>query len=80
VALLPPYNEHLLRDFGALNLAMVVVLPPAELPARGRDRPDDPADRDHGDPGCPADPGLAPATATARLSLPLSARASAHVL
>jgi hypothetical protein len=26
VALLPPYNEHLLRDFGALNLAMVVVL------------------------------------------------------
>jgi hypothetical protein len=26
VALLPPYNEHLLRDFGELNLAMVVVL------------------------------------------------------
>jgi hypothetical protein len=26
VALLPPYNEHLLRDFGALNLAMVMVL------------------------------------------------------
>jgi hypothetical protein len=26
VALLPPYNEHLLRDFGGLNLAMAVVL------------------------------------------------------
>jgi hypothetical protein len=26
VALLPPYNEHMLRDFGALNLAMAVVL------------------------------------------------------
>ncbi|GAA0408468.1 hypothetical protein Acor_71740 [Acrocarpospora corrugata] len=26
VALLPPYNEHLLRDFGGLNLAMVVVV------------------------------------------------------
>jgi hypothetical protein len=26
VALLPPYNEHLLRDFGGLNLAIVVVL------------------------------------------------------
>jgi hypothetical protein len=26
VALLPPYNEHLLRDFGALNLAVAVVL------------------------------------------------------
>jgi hypothetical protein len=26
VAWLPPYNEHLLRDFGALNLAMVVLL------------------------------------------------------
>ncbi len=26
VALLPPYNEHLLRDVGALNLALSVVL------------------------------------------------------
>ena len=26
VALLPPYNEHLLRDFGALNLAVAVML------------------------------------------------------
>jgi hypothetical protein len=26
VTLLPPYNEHLLRDFGGLNLAMAVVL------------------------------------------------------
>ena len=26
VALLPPYNEHLVRDVGALNLALTVVL------------------------------------------------------
>jgi hypothetical protein len=26
VALLPPFHEHLLRDFGALNLGMVIVL------------------------------------------------------
>lgn len=26
VSLFPPYNEHLFRDFGALNLALAVVL------------------------------------------------------
>ncbi|HEY9230151.1 MAG TPA: hypothetical protein VIP11_26095 [Gemmatimonadaceae bacterium] len=26
VALLPPYNEHLLRDFGGLNLGLAIVL------------------------------------------------------
>ena len=26
VAMFPPFNEHLLRDFGALNLALCVVL------------------------------------------------------
>jgi hypothetical protein len=26
VAMFPPYNEHLMRDFGALNLALCVVL------------------------------------------------------
>jgi hypothetical protein len=31
VALLPPYNEHLLRDFGAANLAIAVVLLGAAL-------------------------------------------------
>jgi hypothetical protein len=31
VSLLPPYNEHLLRDFGALNLALTVVLAAAAL-------------------------------------------------
>jgi hypothetical protein len=33
VALLPPYNEHLVRDFGALNLALAVVLAGAALRA-----------------------------------------------
>lgn len=33
VALLPPYNEHLVRDFGALNLALAVVLAAAALRA-----------------------------------------------
>jgi hypothetical protein len=33
VALLPPYNEHLVRDFGALNLALGVVLLGAALRA-----------------------------------------------
>ncbi|GAA5142311.1 hypothetical protein [Pseudonocardia adelaidensis] len=33
VALLPPYNEHLVRDFGALNLALAVVLVGAALRA-----------------------------------------------
>ena len=36
VALLPPYNEHLLRDFGALNLALVVVLGTAAAVAERR--------------------------------------------
>jgi hypothetical protein len=31
VAALPPYNEHLTRDFGSLNLAMAVVLGAAAL-------------------------------------------------
>ena len=31
VALLPPYNEHLVRDVGALNLALTVVLGAAAL-------------------------------------------------
>jgi hypothetical protein len=33
VALLPPYNEHLVRDVGALNLALAVVLAGAALRA-----------------------------------------------
>ena len=33
VGLLPPYNEHLLRDVGALNLALAVVLAGAALRA-----------------------------------------------
>jgi hypothetical protein len=33
VALLPPYNEHLVRDVGALNLGMAVVLAGAALRA-----------------------------------------------
>jgi hypothetical protein len=36
VALLPPYNEHLLRDFGALNLALVVLLGTAAAIAERR--------------------------------------------
>jgi hypothetical protein len=31
VALLPPYNEHLVRDVGALNLALTLVLGAAAL-------------------------------------------------
>lgn len=31
VALLPPYNEHLVRDVGGLNLALAVVLAAAAL-------------------------------------------------
>jgi hypothetical protein len=33
VALLPPFNEHLVRDVGALNLALAVVLAGAALRA-----------------------------------------------
>jgi hypothetical protein len=33
VALLPPYNEHLVRDVGALNLGLAVVLAGAALRA-----------------------------------------------
>lgn len=33
VALLPPYNEHLVRDVGALNLALAVVMAGAALRA-----------------------------------------------
>jgi hypothetical protein len=33
VAMLPPYNEHLVRDVGALNLALAVVLAGAALRA-----------------------------------------------
>jgi hypothetical protein len=33
VALLPPYNEHLVRDVGALNLALAAVLVGAALRA-----------------------------------------------
>jgi hypothetical protein len=33
VGLLPPYNEHLVRDVGALNLALAVVLAGAALRA-----------------------------------------------
>jgi hypothetical protein len=33
VALLPPYNEHLVRDVGALNLALAAVLAGAALRA-----------------------------------------------
>ena len=36
VALLPPHNEHLLRDFGGLNLAMVIILGTAAAVAEGR--------------------------------------------
>ncbi|MEO3875723.1 hypothetical protein ABGB18_43665 [Nonomuraea sp. B12E4] len=36
VTFLPPYNEHLLRDFGAMNLAMVVVLGTAAAIAERR--------------------------------------------
>lgn len=36
VALLPPYNEHLVRDVGALNLALVVVLGVAAVTADRR--------------------------------------------
>lgn len=42
VGLLPAYNEHLLRDFGGMNLAMAVVFGAAAVtpePAAGRDRP-----------------------------------------
>lgn len=34
VALLPPYNEHLVRDVGALSLAISVVLTAAAITAR----------------------------------------------
>ena len=36
VALLPPYNEHLLRDFGGLNLALVIILGTAAAVAERR--------------------------------------------
>lgn len=36
VALLPPYNDHLLRDFGAMNLALVVLLGTAAVTAERR--------------------------------------------
>ena len=36
VALMPPYNEHLLRDFGALNLALVIALATAAAVAERR--------------------------------------------
>jgi hypothetical protein len=36
VAQLPPYNEHLVRDFGALNLALAVPLAAAAVTGHGR--------------------------------------------
>lgn len=36
VALLPPYNEHLMRDVGALNLGLAVVIGVAAVTAERR--------------------------------------------